>query len=159
MGVGEDQSPAPGGDCGVFVQRNVSRRDARIGQRGGKNVRHLAHADGGAERPGDAAQFVRFFLRLHSAIGVNALRGFADHCARLLPQAFGLVFAEGLPGGRPGCAPQHGERVMPDRQGDAGGNHAYMMAGYVVASIPLLLVFVYGMDYYIDGFASSALRA
>lgn len=38
------------------------------------------------------------------------------------------------------------------------GDHAYMMAGYTVASIPLLLLFAYGMDYYIEGLASSALR-
>lgn len=40
-----------------------------------------------------------------------------------------------------------------------GGDRARMMAGYVVASIPLLIVFVYGMDYYIDGLTSNALRA
>lgn len=41
----------------------------------------------------------------------------------------------------------------------AVGNRACIMAGYVVASIPLVLVFVYGMDYYIDGPTSTALRA
>ena len=41
----------------------------------------------------------------------------------------------------------------------AGGDRGYMMAGYVVASIPVLIVFAFGMEYYIEGLASGAIRA
>ncbi len=40
-----------------------------------------------------------------------------------------------------------------------GGNVAAAMAGYVVASLPILAVFAYGMDYYVEGLTSGAMRA
>jgi ABC-type glycerol-3-phosphate transport system permease component len=40
-----------------------------------------------------------------------------------------------------------------------GGDISAAMAGYVVASLPILIVFSYGMDYYVEGLTSGAVRA
>jgi ABC-type glycerol-3-phosphate transport system permease component len=40
-----------------------------------------------------------------------------------------------------------------------GGNIPAAMAGYVVAALPVLLVFAYGMDYYVEGLTSGAIRS
>jgi ABC-type glycerol-3-phosphate transport system permease component len=37
-----------------------------------------------------------------------------------------------------------------------GGNTAAAMAGYVVASLPILALFAYGMEYYVEGLTSAA---
>ena len=39
-----------------------------------------------------------------------------------------------------------------------GGDISAAMAGYVVASLPILAVFAYGMDYYVEGLTSGAVR-
>ena len=39
-----------------------------------------------------------------------------------------------------------------------GGDISAAMAGYVVASLPILVVFTYGMDYYVEGLTSGAIR-
>jgi ABC-type glycerol-3-phosphate transport system permease component len=39
-----------------------------------------------------------------------------------------------------------------------GGDISAAMAGYVVASLPILVVFAYGMDYYVEGLTSGAVR-
>ena len=40
-----------------------------------------------------------------------------------------------------------------------GGDVTAAMAGYVVASLPILIVFAYGMDYYVEGLTSGAIRS
>ena len=40
-----------------------------------------------------------------------------------------------------------------------GGNVSAAMAGYVVASLPILAVFAYGMDYYVEGLTTGAIHA
>jgi ABC-type glycerol-3-phosphate transport system permease component len=40
-----------------------------------------------------------------------------------------------------------------------GGDVSAAMAGYVVASLPILVAFSYGMDYYVEGLTSGAIRA
>lgn len=39
-----------------------------------------------------------------------------------------------------------------------GGNLSAAMAGYVVASVPILAIFAYGMDYYVEGLTSGAIQ-